>query len=367
MADPLLKRLELALRRHVLRRWSAPATVLIDAPRPILQLDAGARVLLLRQDRIGDVLVSIPTIRVLRRHLPQVQFELLLSRNNWGVRHATAAYVQQWWLYRKSPLAVLGLLRRLQRRRYSAILDLTDNASVTSTLLLHLLDAPVKLGIAKENAAVYTHVVPRLDRARVHIVERIAQLLLPFGIDPTQETLDLEYPITPQEEQWALQQLGPCERAYRVGVNLSASHPDKYWGRENWYRFLALVQRRHPDAELLLFASPEYAREQRLLANALGLRAPQAHSFHEFALLLHTCDYIITPDTAAVHLAAAWKRPCLGLYVWDNPELLPWTPYRSPSEMVFTRQGSLRTLPVEEALQAFERLLQRYALKSPSS
>jgi ADP-heptose:LPS heptosyltransferase len=181
MADPLLKRLELALRRRVLRRWSAPATVLVDAPRPILQLDAGARVLLLRQDRIGDVLVSIPTIRVLRRHLPQVQFELLLSRNNWGVRHATAAYVQQWWLYRKSPLAVLGLLRRLQRRRYSAILDLTDNASVTSTLLLHLLDAPVKLGIAKENAAVYTHVVPRLDRARVHIVERIAQLLLPFG------------------------------------------------------------------------------------------------------------------------------------------------------------------------------------------
>ncbi len=366
MADPLLKRLELALRRRVLRRWSAPATVLIDTPHPVLQLDAGARVLLLRQDRIGDVLVSIPTIRVLRRYLPQVQFELLLSRNNWGIRRATAAYVQQWWLYRKSPLAVLGLLRRLQRRRYAAILDLTDNASVTSTLLLHLLDAPVKLGIAKENTAVYTHVVPRLDRARVHIVERIAQLLLPFGIDPSQEALDLEYPIAPREEQWALQQLGPCRRAYRIGVNIAASHPDKYWGRENWYRFLATVQRCHPEAELLLFASPEYVREQRFLANALGLRAPQTRSFHEFALLLHTCDLIITPDTAAVHLAAAWKRPCLGLYVWDRPELLPWTPYRSPSEMVFTRQGRLRALPVEEALQAFERLLQRYALKRPS-
>lgn len=319
--------------------------------------------LFLRQDRIGDVLVSIPVLRSFHRHFPTVSAELLLGQSNWDVRHAVRPYISRCWLYEKTPTAILRLLSRLRARYYDVIVDLTDNPSVTSSLLLTLIPARARVGIAKGNEGAYTHVVPLLERSCTHIVERIAQLLLPFGIDPRSEELHLEYPISEADRQWALSVLGPCQKAYRVGITISASHPNKTWAPEQWSEFLTALSGRHPEAEILVFASPAHAHVQRDIVTASGVRpAPIMPSFHQFAALLESCHIIVTPDTAAVHLAAAWKRPCVALYVWDRPELMPWLPYRSPHEAVYTRQSSLQGLSVHDVLAAFERLIYRYQL-----
>lgn len=360
MGNSLLKSAELRLRRWLLRRWEGSTPVLVSTPAPVLDLRPGSRVLFLRQDRIGDVLVSLPLLRSFHRHFPEVSIELLLGRTNWDVRRAVSPYVERCWRYEKTPGAVLRLLSELRSRRYDVIVDLMDNPSVTSSLVLTVLPAGVRVGIAKGNEGAYTHVVPLLDRSRVHIVERLAQLLLPFGIDPAAEDLRLEYPITAAEREWARALLGPCRRAYRVGVNVAASHPDKTWSAAQWSAFLRELARRHPEAELLLFAAPAYARAQAAIAAATGVcPVPIMPSFHQFAILLEGCDIIVTPDTAAAHLAAAWQRPCVVLHVWDRPDLMPWLPYRSPHEAAYTRQHSLRHLPIGDALDAFERLLHR--------
>lgn len=360
MGASLPKRVEIQLRRWLLRRWEGAAPLLVTMPTPLLQLYPGSRVLFLRQDRIGDVLVSIPLLRSFRRHFPEASIELLLGRTNWEVRHATRPYVDRCWRYEKTPRALLRLLSELRAQRYDALVDLMDNPSVTSSVFLTIVPARARVGIAKGNDAAYTHVVPLLERSRVHIVERLAQLLLPFGIDPVGEDLRLEYPITDAEREWATAVLGPCRKAYRVGINLAASHPDKTWSAAQWSTFLRELSRKHPEAELLLFASPAYARAQAEIAAETGVRpVPTMPSFHQFAILLERCDIIVTPDTAAVHLAAAWQRPCVALYVWDRPELMPWLPYRSPHEAVYTRQSPLQNLPVADALDAFERLLNR--------
>ncbi len=366
MDSAFLKQAELRFRGWLLRRrWSGSAPLIVPSPTPLVRPAPGSRVLFLRQDRIGDVLVSVPTLRVFCSHFPEATVELLLSRNNWEVRRAVQPYVQQCWRYEKRPYAILRLLHQLRRRTYDIVIDLTDNPSVTSSLLLEYIKAPIRIGISKGNDAAYTHVVPSADRARTHIVERIARLLFPFGVDPSTEDLQLEYPITEEDRAWAESVLGPCRGAYRMGICISASHPSKYWGRDNWSYFLLEIRRRYPEAELLLFASPAYASEQQALSQATGVHpAPLVPSFHSFAALLERCHVLVTPDTATVHLAAAWQRPSVVLYVWDRSELMPWFPYRSPYEAVYTTQGSLYTLPVEDALAAVERLLRRIPLPS---
>lgn len=365
MADSLAKRLELGFRHWLLRHWNGAAPLVVERPMPLLQPTEATPLLLLRQDRIGDLLVSIPLLRILHTRFPTAPKELLLGANNWGARHVAQRYIQRVWRYDKHPLALARLLRQL-RNRYTIVIDLTDNPSVTSSLLLTLLRAPIRVGIAKGNDAAYTHVVPLLDRGRFHIVERIAQLLLPFGIQPEAPELFLEYPITAAERQWARQIVGDPTGSPRIGVNISASSASKYWGRNRWIAFLRELRRRYPEAEILLFASPSDAQEHSAIASATGVRAvPIMPSFHQFAVLLEQCDIIVTPDTAAVHLAAAWKRPCLGLYVWDQPTLLPWFPYGTLYEAAFTRAPALSHLPVEAALDAFERLLHRLQEENP--
>ena len=62
--------------------------------------------------------------------------------------------------------------------------DMIDNPSVTSTILCLLFGAKWNVGIDKDNNYVYDISVPMLSRRETHIVDRIAQLLVPFHIDP---------------------------------------------------------------------------------------------------------------------------------------------------------------------------------------
>src|SRR6266702_3855631 len=158
-----LKPLEHYLRRRFLAATDRPfGGAFVTAPQDVLALGHAPRMLLLRQDRIGDVLVSVPVIRALRHDYPDARIDMLFSRTNFGVRQAVEPYIDRAWRYDKSPARALGLWWALRRARYDVVVDLMDNPSANS------------------------HLVARA------CVARIAKLLLPFGIDSAKVPHDLE-------------------------------------------------------------------------------------------------------------------------------------------------------------------------------
>jgi ADP-heptose:LPS heptosyltransferase len=64
----------------------------------------------------------------------------------------------------------------------------------------------------------------------------------------------------------------------------------------------------------------------------------------------------VTPDTSAVHLAAAFNIPSVVLFVQSNKDLRVWEPYGSLSESVITDIDDLETIPLEGVTRAFSRL-----------
>jgi ADP-heptose:LPS heptosyltransferase len=92
------------------------------------------------------------------------------------------------------------------------------------------------------------------------------------------------------------------------------------------------------------------------VAEATGAQAvPPLASLHLFAAVLHEFDLIVTPDTAVVHLAAAWKIPTVALYEL-TAGVAPWLPYECP----FRALGSLGGIPaiaVGEVITAVDDLI----------
>jgi ADP-heptose:LPS heptosyltransferase len=62
----------------------------------------------------------------------------------------------------------------------------------------------------------------------------------------------------------------------------------------------------------------------------------------------------LTPDTAVVHLAAAWKLPTVALYQ-PEPGLAPWLPYKTPHRAVVGAAG-IPAIPVEQVMAALDEL-----------
>jgi ADP-heptose:LPS heptosyltransferase len=358
--DPLLKRMELAVRRAFVRGMRAGNIPrMITRPTDAFKLDA-PRILFLRQDRIGDVLVSEPIIRAIRESVPNATIDLLLSPNNVAALPAMAPHINGNLLYEKGLPGLIRTIRTIRARRYDIVIDLMDNASSTSSLLVRYARSRYALGIHKENAAVYSHVVPLRDKASVHIVDRLSQLLLAFDRDPADIDLRLHYPITDADREAARKRLGshPQGTRLRFGVNISGSGEHRMYPAERIIDVVRAVRREHPLWDVVLLAAPQERTRQQLIAQASGARSiePSA-SFHEFATTLSVLDAVMTVDTSAVHVIAAAQVPSVVLFVHNDPDLMPWYPHRSPCIPLETTGGSVAEIPVEDVVAAVHGML----------
>jgi len=361
-----LKGVEIGIRRWFntrLHRSQEP--VVVQRPSQMFSLGQSPRILFLRQDRIGDVLVSIPIIKAIHAALPNAEIDILLGDNNIAVKHACTPFVRSILLYKKTLVSVVSLIRRIRRRNYDVVIDLMDNASTTSSLLVSWSNARYALGIDKENRSVYTHVVPLMPRATVHIVERLSMLLMPFGITPSETPLDLSYDVTEQERTAAMAFIAPPSEHQGhlyVGVNISGSDHSRMYDVDKFVEALQTIHAEFEDARLFIFSAPRHAElRDAVAARVRADSVPSATSFHDFACRLSCMDAIVTVDTSVVHLAAAWKIPSVVLFVHDSPGLMPWYPYGSPHWPVETSTISLNNIPTQEVIEAMRSMLRTFS------
>lgn len=356
--DSLLKRIELALKKRLKNYVSLNLNpIVITQPDDVYHLPENCKILLLRQDRIGDVLFSVPTLRALRNKFPAGRIDIILSRKNYGVSNALNNYVNKIWIYDKEIISISRLIRQIRKENYDIVVDMFDSPSTTSSFFCKYLRIPLILGIDKENRSSYTHVVPLRDKRSVYVVERIANLLTAFGINPSELDLSLEYVITEKDKNKAEIRMGAKTKPIRLGINLSGSSNARYWGKENYIHFIREILKRYDNIEIVIFSTLVFSGISKDICKKTGVKqAPLTSKVHDYASMLSTCDIIFTPDTAAVHFASAWKKPCIALYHLVSGEApIPWHQFKS----LEPRSGNLSDISVEVAVQAFEEIIKK--------
>ncbi len=358
MANRILKKIEILFRRIVISLLEDRRAKTFVYERRKLFTSESKRILLVRHDRIGDLIISIPIIRELRKRLPDAQIDILLSEKNYAAHPPVKQYVNNILVYRKSPASVLSLIRKMKQNRYHVVVDMYDNPSASASIAVRFSGAMYSVGINKENSYAYSHLVQQLDNQEHHIIERTAELLKPFDIDPRESNLSPEYFINDEESEQAFKKLGsPAGKP--IGINLAGSNPSKYWGSDNNIELIRRIKE-NMGYEILLFHTPDYNSEVAEIASGTGIKvAPPAESFHEYAAMLANCGMIITPDTAAVHIAAARQIPCVAFFDVSRQDItgIPWYPYKSPSRTLKTATGSIKDITPTEAYEAILSLI----------
>ena len=327
----------------------------IDGTGQLLNLPKEPRILLLRQDRLGDVIISVPTIRLLREHLPDARIDILLSKKNIGAKNILSGYIDNFFLFDKKTQIIFEVVHKLRITKYDLVIDMLENRSTTSALMINAIKPKYSLGINKEKNTVYDYVVPALNKLDYHIVRRTSQLLLPFGIIPDLINLELEYTINNEELAAAKAKLNVKPGLVKLGINIAGSDRARFWGVEKLTGLIKKINENYGNTAVIVFGTRNYEAELREITNtASALLVPFADSFHEYAAMLSTCDIILTPDTVAVHLASAWRKPCICLFsAVDDTHGQHWAPYNSPSKVFCAESGGLETIAVDDVFNAF--------------
>ncbi|HEY8514812.1 MAG TPA: glycosyltransferase family 9 protein [Candidatus Binatia bacterium] len=357
----LLKRLERAGKRLALRvlewlvaRHAAPGALAWDE-RP-------HRVLFLRHDRIGDMILSTGLIRAIAGSHPKLTLDVLASPINAPILRAEPAVGDVVVLDRTRPWTYPAVLRRLRRARYDAVVDCMVTAPSLTTLLLMLASgARERIGVARDdNRSFYTVPLPPRADAR-HIVEHLSALLAAFGIEPARAKLEPRIVLTEDElrtgeERWRA--LAPETTRLRILVNVSSGKAARHWPDERFVAAIEHLRRRAPDACIGLIGAPDERERTLAIALRTGVEHVATPGIRDALALLAAADLVFTPDTSIGHGASAFGKPAVVMFLDGKPPL--WGLYGAPGWSLASPDQSLASLPLEPVLEALDALLERY-------
>jgi len=280
-------------------------------------------VLVLRLDRIGDVMMSLPALADLRRALPHARIRLAVGR--WSEEVARSAPVDEilvWsapWAGRPSegalPLATLvGKARELRAARLDLALDLQGD--VRANLLAWQSGARRRVGYANSGGGFLLTRVVDLDES-VSWVEQnrravAAALDAPVGDAACDPLTDEDRAFAARLfENLALERARPA-----VAIHPSGGRLVKQWPIERWAEVGRVLQERW-GASLLLTGSAADAPLARQLQAGLPRRPFDLTGklgVRETLAVLSRLDLFLSPDTGPMHMACAVGTPSVSVF-----------------------------------------------------
>ncbi len=329
---------------HRMRRLAlaGAADILRRAPIRRTFAEGGRlRVLLIRPDHLGDVLLMTPALAPLRAAWPNAHITCLVGP--WGEAvarrnpHVDAVLTLPFPGFTRQPKASAWAPYAMARSQAQRLRGQFDIAVVLrfdhwwGALLAALAEIPLRVGYDVPDVAPFlTTRVPYTPDAHATVLNlALVETLTgrPIAVDPI--AWPMEFPVTAAERADADAWL--AEQGVDAGERLVVMHPGagadvKLWTNENWAAVgdaLAVSGMR-----IVLTGS---AGEARLAAD-IGARmvypaidVAGATPLPRLAALLQRCDVVLGPDAGILHLATAVGTPTVRLYGPVDPRKFgPW-------------------------------------------
>jgi ADP-heptose:LPS heptosyltransferase len=306
--------------------------------------DALRRVLLIRLDNLGDVLLTTPAFRAVRRSLPEAHLALLAGPAGCEVGRLNPD-IDETILYRapnedvyfklpQDPAREMATVKALKERDFDAAIIFTSykQSALPVAYLCYLAGIPLRAAGSFEGpGSLLTHrhryantVPPR------HETLRGLELTKSLGF----QTVEPEMVLVPREEDeesaTSLLETYGIERFILVHPGASAS--SRAYPPE---RYAAVVKELASRSGLpvLVTGGPDEKELARRVAGTAGIHVGGETEFGSFAALVGRAGAVVTNNTGTTHVASALKRSVVTVFAGTNPPE-QWGPWRTPHELL---------------------------------
>jgi ADP-heptose:LPS heptosyltransferase len=283
-------------------------------------------ILVLRGGALGDFIVTLPALGLLRQRWPNARIDLVgnasaaqLALNRRLVDYVHSQHAAKWSaLYRPAPLPeeLAGWLGN-----FDLVISYWPDP-----------EGELRARFPRHGTQTFLFAdpLPRRAPAAAHYCEPLSQLGLGSG--------KWTFPLTTHRPEGKV-----------VALHPGSGSPAKNWPVERWAE-LARALRSDFGADVIVLSGEAEASAARALAD-LGT-AQHARPLEEVVSTLASASLFIGHDSGIGHLAAASGTPCLLLFGPTDPAV--WAP-PAPHVRVVQRGAALSAISVEEVLREVAR------------
>lgn len=311
-----------------------------------------SKTLIVRFSSVGDIVLSTPLVRLLRRRFPECQIDYVTRAEYADLLRANPYLTTLIQFPAGGTFQDLARLRaRIRAARYDLILDIHD--SLRSRYLTLGAGRVYRIRKRKIPRWILVHwkadVYHRFGGA-IDALGRYLETAAPLGIADDGEGTEIFVPAdTEQRVADLLAGAGLRPGAPWIGVCPSARHATKQWPARRFAEAGAAMVR-GAGASIVLFGSAAETERCRAVSDEIRAAAPGAPvvdlsgrlTLLESASALGRCDVVLTNDSGLMHIAAARKRKIVALFGSTTRQLGFFPP---PGQSIVVENAGLACRP----------------------
>jgi ADP-heptose:LPS heptosyltransferase len=367
--DSALRRIVRLIERQIKFVSFSPLAMFVRPRRANIPIDITKikSILILRYDALGDAVLSSAVWHAVHRYNPKLRIGVVASRRNQALIKADPI-VSDVFLFSKA--LAWHVIPEIWKARRATEWDVVLNISFhdkTRAALYSKLVAPNAISVTTVHKKhdlyrrIYSFVGNRESNIPI-ILQWLSMFEQTFGIKLSeQETYPTIFADPKIEEEFSKEIAARRGGKEYVVINTDAAEAFREWGLENALELSKQIATEYPDLKIFWTSAPVHREtveaflKQNSFSNVEYLLTP---SIHHLLIAVKHAKVVISPDTSVVHIAAAFKRPTVGLYIAPREYPIRGT----ISRMVFSPdQRTARSIPVANVLEAFREVLRESA------
>lgn len=355
--------------------------VLIEKTNPQVMTagsDQYKRILIVRTDRIGDVILSTPVIKALRDAYPGAYLAMAVRPYTKAVIEGNP-YLDEVIIYdrdgrEKSWFSALRFSRALVKNKFDLAVVL--NPSNRSNLIPFLAGIPKRVGYDRKSGWLLTdRIKDTKSEGKKHEIEYNLDLVRSLGIQPRDTATFM--PISPDCEKWVeavfnQENIRTSDRL--VVINPAASDNSKMWLPERYAQVADKLSEKK--MKIIILGGPGEEKICRAVISRMHcpyINMVGNNNISQAAGLLKRASLFISSDTGPMHIASSCGTPVLAILGRSQPGLSPlrWGPHNKKSGFIHKDVGCvnclahncvkdflcLQAITVEDVLKLAEELL----------
>ncbi len=312
------------------------------------------KILVIKLSALGDVILSIPSLRALRQKYPEAWISVLVSRKARKIVR-NCPYVNDVLVYEEDPrrnrlASWMGMSKLLAKEDFDIVVDLQNNK--ISHLLAFLSGARIRAGHDNGKWSFFLNKKTKESGSALPPIEHQFLVLKLLGIQATDRKL--EFWTDAEEDRRVedfLKSQWVSQSQILVGINPGSSlrWPTKQWPLENFSKLCDELARRN--IRVILTGSKEdelLAEELLSLTRNKPINAVGCTTITELAALIRRCQVFISSDSAPMHIASSVDASLIALFGPTDPKrhLVPPTAYQVFWKEIQCSPCYLRACPI---------------------
>ncbi|MDD5496285.1 MAG: lipopolysaccharide heptosyltransferase II [Candidatus Omnitrophica bacterium] len=348
-------------------------------PNSKLQTPNYKKILLIRLDKMGDIILSTPAIKAMRNAYPNSHIAFMAQPYVHDILKGNP-YLDEVILYDKKErergfFRNLRFVLKLRKKKFD--LAVAFHPSNRTHMITFFAGIPERIGYDKKMGYLLTRRIPHTKQFGLkHEIDNVLDLLRYMGVEAKEKELYVS--VGEHNERHAehiFRDNGIGKDDIIVALNPGASCLSKKWPWENFVKVADGLADRLA-ARIVIVASAEDKPIGNKIAEALKARPIDlsgATTVGDLASILRRSSLLISNDSGPVHMASALGTPTIVIFGRSNRGLAParWGPTGKRSKILQKDIGCeiclahnckkgfkcLEAITVEDVLDAAKTLL----------